>query len=109
MYRLAKDIHQPLSSESENSDDVEDNSNIAIAIIDEPTFIGKSTALLTFLRNRLARSPEPVPKPNPKLTFLVGLDTLERLFSPRYYPSEESMIRSLRHFFDQSEGEGEAR
>lgn len=66
--------------------------NVAIAIIDRPTFVGKSSALLDFLQQRLT-TPLPV-----ELTFLVGLDTLERLFSPRYYASETDMMASLRQF-----------
>jgi len=34
----------------------------------------------------------------PKLTFLLGFDTLVRLFSPKYYPSEQVMIQKLRTF-----------
>ncbi|KIM84177.1 hypothetical protein PILCRDRAFT_6459 [Piloderma croceum F 1598] len=109
MYLLAKDIEHPHPEVEENMDDSGVDSNVAIAIIDEPTFIGKSTALLTFLRSRLSSfsSAGPAPnRPTPRLTFLLGLDTLERLFSPRYYPSqsEESMLRSLRYFFGQEEG-----
>ena len=66
--------------------------NIAIAIIDKPTFVGKSSALLDFLQRRLTT---PLTF---ELTFLVGLDTLERLFSPRYYTSETDMMTSLRQF-----------
>lgn len=97
MYLLAKDMDQP-SADSHEEGEGEWSSNVAIAIIDEPTFVGKSTALLTFLRNRIVLSPSTL-QPHPKLAFLLGVDTLERLFSPRYYPSEESMMSSLRHFF----------
>jgi nicotinamide-nucleotide adenylyltransferase len=77
--------------------------NIAIAIIDEPIFVHKSTKLLTFLRDRL-RNLVSTPNPAPiQLTFLQGFDTLERLFSPRYYPSESSMLTSLRRFFSANE------
>jgi nicotinamide-nucleotide adenylyltransferase len=85
--------------------------NVAVAIIDEPTFVGKSAKLLTFLRGRLADLSMPesttsqlasdeVMIPKPQLIFLQGLDTLERLFSPRYYPSgEDAMLSSLLRFF----------
>ncbi|RXW25520.1 hypothetical protein EST38_g347 [Candolleomyces aberdarensis] len=84
-----------------------DNHNLAIAIVDEPTFVGKSRVLQEYLRNRLATLlPETQSHPcnanvnvgadastktipinqRPQLTFIVGMDTLERLFSPRYYP-----------------------
>ena len=105
--------------------------NVAVAIIDEPTFVGKSTALLSYLRHRLSAHPAslsaPAPPhlpassgsemsaaraapnasvmredaskpPRPQLTFLVGTDTLERLFAPRYYASPEAMRAALRRF-----------
>ena len=87
------------------------DANVAVAIIDEPTFVGKSATLLSFLRQRFAllmSSPPPdTPSddelfafiPIPQLIFLQGFDTLERLLSPQYYSSEEAMLHSLRHFF----------
>jgi len=104
MYLLAQDINSShlLGTHFQGSNS---NSNVAIAIIDEPRFIGKSTALLAFLHSRLSsftHLPHNLPNPAPKLTFLLGIDTLERLFSPRYYPpthSEEGMLASLRYFF----------
>lgn len=90
--------------------------NVAVAIIDEPTFVGKSRSLLQFLRHHLSRLFEasagvvPSPADNdtpatmlrtvlPRLAFLVGVDTLERLFAPRYYMSEDAMLAALRNFF----------
>jgi nicotinamide-nucleotide adenylyltransferase len=72
------------------------NANVAIAIIDEPTFVGKSATLLTHLRDRFTAAQI---EQEVELSFLVGMDTQERLFSPRYYASEEAMINSLRKFF----------
>ncbi|KAH9831563.1 Nucleotidylyl transferase [Rhodofomes roseus] len=93
--------------------------NVAVAIIDEPTFVGKSSVLLSYLRHRLSAPPAslsapPHPEstpisqppvapaspdvPRPQLTFLVGTDTLERLFAPRYYPSPVAMQTALRRF-----------
>lgn len=83
MLLLSKDV---IASQHEAA------TNVAIAIIDKPTFVGKSSALLDFLQRRLT-TPLPL-----ELTFLVGLDTLERLFSPRYYASETDMMASLRQF-----------
>ncbi|KDQ24355.1 hypothetical protein PLEOSDRAFT_1046947 [Pleurotus ostreatus PC15] len=108
MVLLAKDIVCPASGPSDVDRSAE--SNVAVAIIDEPTFVGKSTKLLTFLRNRLAGMSERAGSSamyEPKLTFLLGFDTLERLLSPRYYAaadapagsdSVETMMASLRRF-----------
>lgn len=87
---------------------VSDSSNIAVAIIDEPTFVGKSSALLISLRERisqLSRTGTPGAEfaalsfpMKPSLTFLVGMDTLDRLFASRYYTSDESMRSALQQF-----------
>ncbi|KAJ7018807.1 hypothetical protein C8F04DRAFT_1149988 [Mycena alexandri] len=76
---------------------------VAIGIIDEPTFVGKASKLLAFLEQRLGVAPVPL---RPQLTFLLGLDTLERVLAPRYYGSspidpeaETKMFASLHKFF----------
>lgn len=79
----------------------EEAANAAIAIIDEPTFVGKSRVLRAALALRLADTPAPAPVitiADVELTFLVGHDTLARLVSPRYYPSEVAMLAALRKF-----------
>ncbi|KAJ3501705.1 hypothetical protein NLJ89_g9219 [Agrocybe chaxingu] len=97
MYLLSQHIRTGVPSDDPS---VPGDVNIAIAIIDQPTFVGKSEALLKFLRQRsvdLSQANVTVGS-DIELTFLVGLDTLERLFSPRYYHSEAAMMSSLRKF-----------
>jgi nicotinamide-nucleotide adenylyltransferase len=72
--------------------------NVAVAIIDEPTFVGKSSTLLAFLTSRLTSFESTTPPYDTQLTFMVGYDTLERLLLPRYYASESQMLSSLRTF-----------
>ncbi|ESK94005.1 hypothetical protein Moror_12899 [Moniliophthora roreri MCA 2997] len=78
--------------------------NVAVAIVDEPTFVGKSKLLQTFFKERTT----PI---DCRLTFLLGFDTLERFFAPRYYASEgddavSRMHIALRAFFaPQPEGD----
>ncbi|KAG7089414.1 hypothetical protein E1B28_011102 [Marasmius oreades] len=76
--------------------------NVAVAIIGEPTFVGKSHLLQRFLKERTNNQEEF------RLTFLLGFDTLERFFAPRYYTSSASfdileakqqMYTSLEGFF----------
>ncbi|KAJ7455208.1 hypothetical protein B0H11DRAFT_2067061 [Mycena galericulata] len=97
MLRLAKDSAAPgVGQESLHQ--------VAIGIIDEPTFVGKASKLRAFLEQRLSGfgySPS-----QPQLTFLLGFDTLERLLAPRYYGSsptdpeaESKMFSSLHKFF----------
>ncbi|KAG5646961.1 hypothetical protein DXG03_001684 [Asterophora parasitica] len=65
--------------------------NVAIAIIDEPTFVGKSTILQTFFRAKSAAFA-------PDLSFDTQLNFSWRLALPRYYQSQEHMLESLRKF-----------
>lgn len=92
------------------SSDAEAHANVAVGIIDEPTFVGKSTRLLDFLSTHLralSQTHSSLVPPSDKipfeLSFILGLDTLERLVSPRYYPSEAAMLTSLRHFLSPME------
>ena len=77
------------------------NESVDSAIIDEPTFVGKSRVLRQALARILADTATPAPVVDivdVELTFLIGHDTLARLVSPRYYPSETAMLASLRAF-----------
>jgi nicotinamide-nucleotide adenylyltransferase len=92
MLLLSEDVIANTNTDASHSLLEHEPANVAIAITDKPTFVGKSSALLDFLQRRLT-TPLSI-----ELTFLVGLDTLERLFSPRYYTSETDMMASLRQF-----------
>ncbi|KAF7773557.1 hypothetical protein Agabi119p4_5724 [Agaricus bisporus var. burnettii] len=76
--------------------------NVAIGVINEPTFVGKSTLLLDFLRSHL-KSLRGENDIKLELSFILGLDTLERLIAPRYYPSEAEMLNALRRFLSPAE------
>lgn len=76
------------------------DANVAVALMDEPTFVGKSRKLKAFLRERGIQEL--------KLSFLMGFDTLVRLFAPRYYSDaagqegngvKNAMYRALHGFF----------
>ncbi|KAI8980078.1 hypothetical protein BD414DRAFT_465307 [Trametes punicea] len=107
MVLLAHDLARPHAAGAHLPDPDPHGSNVAVAIIDEPTFVGKSAILRDFLSRRISEllgladvasaSPSVVP-PEPKLTFLMGTDTVVRLFAPRYYADEEAMVAALRHF-----------
>lgn len=98
MVRLARDVYSPQG---------EHNANTAVAIIDEPTFVGKARILTDFLQRRiisLSPSSDSLPPitPSPELTFLVGMDTLERILATRYYPSPSEMRDYLKAFMTTS-------
>ena len=99
--------------------------NVAVGIIDEPTFVKKSSTLRSALQSQLpsllASKPErgsdgdnsnPMPYSEPQsfnpakiglgvnvpeiqLHFLMGTDTLERLLAPRYYVPSSSTSTSV--------------
>ena len=111
----SRDLHAAQSTPLEST---MHESNVAVAIIDEPTFVGKSALLLDFLRRRisdlhstsdLTSSPESpslyngTQLPIPKLTFLMGTDTIVRFFAPRYYASEDAMKTALHRFLSPTE------
>ena len=85
--------------------------NIAVAAIDEPTFVGKARQLREFLLAKIrnttklstgdgGRGESTILVPSLQLHFIVGFDTAVRMFSTRFYPSQVSMLSSLRTFFD---------
>lgn len=89
--------------------------NVCVAAIDEPTFVGKSTKLKDAISNRIGslsnRGNDGLQMDLSsgqrrddrgqefKLCFVLGFDTVTRLFEPKYYGSIEAMRASLRLFF----------
>ncbi|WVQ75168.1 hypothetical protein IAR50_004778 [Cryptococcus sp. DSM 104548] len=70
---------------------------IATALIHAPNFSSKAS----ILRSHLLSSLGPVRGMQAEITFLVGMDTLVRIFDPKYYPTGE-MHGILRGFFEDS-------
>jgi nicotinamide-nucleotide adenylyltransferase len=118
MHLLAGHVSRPAHSDYAPHSTAA-SANVAIGIVNEPTFVGKSTSILSFLNDRLdsfstnvttAESTASItsvyttiPKPRFELSFIVGMDTLKRLVAPRYYGSEESMAVSLNRFLSPEE------
>lgn len=109
MYLISKDISTQLPEDKPESA----HANVAIAIVDEPTFVRKAVVLRQFLHAWIsglyppAISPtsDEISIPDPRLVFLLGFDTLVRLLSPRYYASEAAMMDALRLFFSPTGGD----
>lgn len=70
---------------------------VAVAAIDEPTFVGKSTKVLKYLAQDPSRAPDSA---SPTLTFILGYDTIIRFFNPKYYGTQENMRSTLSTFFE---------
>ncbi|KAF8322561.1 hypothetical protein DL93DRAFT_2071395 [Clavulina sp. PMI_390] len=111
MILLAQAIHARLIDARAGSGRGGPSPCIMVAVIDEPTFVGKSQKLVRYFRSQLqlgtesALGPEPTgttlhdqPIP-PRLTFIVGWDTIIRVFNVKYYGTREAMNASLGLFF----------
>jgi nicotinamide-nucleotide adenylyltransferase len=103
MQLLAKELQ---ASEADHS-----AGNVAVAAIDEPTFVGKARQLREFLLAKIIntikrstvdgeRGDSATPVPSLQLHFILGFDTAIRMFSTRFYTSKDVMLSSLKTFFD---------
>lgn len=65
--------------------------NLAVAIIDEPTFVGKSRTLTQYFKERLGKIKTPEGSMSEhfdiQLSFVMGFDTFERMVDIKYYDS----------------------
>lgn len=65
------------------------NPNVAVALVDEPLVFSKSTLIHAALEN----------KGSLQLSWLMGSDTLTRVFQPKYYGSEANLDDACTKFF----------
>lgn len=70
---------------------------VAVGVLNEPTFVGKSRIVHRFLTRHNLGLELDTPF-RPKLSFLIGSDTLTRFFVARFYPA--GMDQALHEFFD---------
>lgn len=93
------------------AEELQDNGirNIAVAAIDEPTFVGKSRKLRKAISQQLSNS-NSEGDTHFNLYFLLGWDTVIRLFQPRFYhDSPTEMAKALSGFFGSiNEGDDES-
>lgn len=80
MQEFAKDIEEKI--------DV----NVAVAIVEEPLMIAKSTLIHEFIKENQPCSF--------RLHWLVGFDTLERFFQVKYYPSPDFFHQACDTYFN---------
>ena len=105
MVLLAQEIERIISARNGDSQTTTwlrgDSSKhcVAVAAIDEPTFVGKSSILIDHLSKNAEPSSPPLSVPTPRLTFILGWDTIIRFFDPKYYPSLPAMSDALHRFF----------
>jgi nicotinamide-nucleotide adenylyltransferase len=93
---------------------------VAVGILNEPTFVGKSRILHSHLPSPIAPSPSPstsisLAGRRIKLSFLIGSDTLTRFFQASFYGGISGMNAASEEYFGMGSllicgrrGEGEA-
>jgi nicotinamide-nucleotide adenylyltransferase len=83
--------------------DPEVSETTAVGLLDAPTFVAKALILRSALLDMLPTGFNA----QIRMSWIIGLDTLERLFASRYYTSEAAMVVSLHEFFDPGQGNNE--
>ncbi|BGO88948.1 hypothetical protein NBRC10512_005702 [Rhodotorula toruloides] len=78
-------------------------SNVAVVLLQAPTFVRKSEILRDEL-DKLVQAQAGSDEASVRLTFLVGWDTLIRIFAPRYYqPPGPDLGSSMSAFLDRDD------
>lgn len=85
----------------------EGHGGIAVAALNFPTFVGKSVIVHKWLQSHLSMTEQNSVHADTTLSFLLGSDTLTRLFLPKYYPPSSTfpeigpdMDAQLEYFFE---------
>lgn len=82
MYLLARQLESTLT-----------DANIAIGVVEPPLIMTKSSMCVEHVKSI-------APQAQVHLDWQVGMDTLERFFAMRYYPSEADFRSMAQQFFD---------
>jgi nicotinamide-nucleotide adenylyltransferase len=78
--------------------------NVAVGIVEPPLIFAKSTLCHEFIdkqRKDAHKEDSASSRPPVRLHWQAGMDTLERVFALRYYPSPDSFRASANHFFEE--------
>ncbi|PWN88057.1 hypothetical protein FA10DRAFT_268276 [Acaromyces ingoldii] len=85
MHLLAHDVEARLRDEDREA-------SVAVALVEEPLMIAKSTLIHQYLG--------PAASAQTSLHWVVGMDTLERFFQVKYYPSPRFFEDACGQFFE---------
>ena len=92
MQEFAKDVEE------------ETQANVAVAIVEEPLMIAKSTLIHEYFSSSSKEEPAATAAiaapPSLRLHWLVGFDTLQRFFQVKYYPSPDFFHQACDKFFN---------
>lgn len=72
---------------------------IAVGLINEPTFVRKSRIIHNYFSS--TTSSHSTHSQNPRLSFVIGTDTLARFFIPKHYP--QGMDSAMSQYFKEDE------
>lgn len=72
-------------------------SNVAVGLVDKPLIFDKSTLTCDLLRSQTDNND----MNGSRLHWVVGIDTLYRVFQLKYYPSPETFHAQCKHFFEE--------
>ncbi|KDN37412.1 hypothetical protein K437DRAFT_259796 [Tilletiaria anomala UBC 951] len=73
---------------------------VAVGIVDPPLMFEKSTLVHKYMQDLLRKVAPNTASPTIRLHWQVGMDTLERFFALRYYPSTQAFHASAERFFN---------
>ncbi|SNX82741.1 uncharacterized protein MEPE_01447 [Melanopsichium pennsylvanicum] len=76
--------------------------NVAVGLVDEPLIFAKSTLTWDLLKHQQQQQQQQQQQPNTnrlRLHWVVGFDTLYRVFQLKYYPSLDVFREQCRQFF----------
>lgn len=90
MTLMAKDVERIQTAEGHSA-------NVAVGLVDKPLIFAKSTLTWDLLK---AQQQEGQDKAKARLHWLVGFDTLYRVFQLKYYPSLEEFQQQCSQFFE---------
>lgn len=75
--------------------------NIAVGLVDKPLIFAKSTLTCELLRHQQAQFAPDRQDTAARLHWVVGFDTLYRVFQLKYYPSPDVFHTQCKQFFEQ--------
>ncbi|KAJ1019441.1 hypothetical protein NDA16_004558 [Ustilago loliicola] len=90
MTLMAKDVERIQTAEGHPA-------NVAVGLVDKPLIFAKSTLTWDLLKSQ---QKDPQDKTKARLHWVVGFDTLYRVFQLKYYPSLEEFQQQCSQFFE---------
>lgn len=96
MTLMAKDVERMQSASGHPA-------NVAVGLVDKPLIFAKSTLTWDLLKQQQSHDQHSAAAAaaSPRLHWVVGFDTLYRVFQLKYYPSVQEFQQQCSQFFEQ--------